>query len=637
LSNLDVSISDTSLRRRLLVGSISLAIAVSIIFIVVAYRLASDLAESTEVKEFNKQFQWVFGELEGLYSEIEDPDKLLTAVLNAPFYQSLESDLVAVEILVNNKLQYQIRNMVDTTQIIEELGMLNFPINANGAMDANDQHLVWQFQRSSDNAFSLLVVRKISGLEEALDYIANRLSITAFLTFWLAIWAALVMSALITKRFEENNEKLAYLAMHDSLTGLKNRTYLVEFFNSQHAERKNTELSTDVNSAALLMIDLNKFKDVNDTFGHTTGDQLIQVIALRLKKAITKKDVLVRYGGDEFVILLNLDDSRDVIPLVSAILICCGQPVPLANTQFEVGASIGVAYYPQDGEILDTLFKHADIAMYQAKKLRTGFEFYQKQLPDFSERQVLLRGQLSQALESQQFILVYQPKVSLPDGKLIGLEALARWQHPVEGLLSPAEFIDLIEQSGTIHSFSRFVITEAIRQASEWMAAGKSIPISINLSAYNLTDVELVPFFKQQLDHYQVPAHLLEVELTESASMADIKITQNAFAQLHSLGIKLSIDDFGTGMSSFAYLRELDMDFVKIDRSFVATMLDDRRNELLIKGLISMCHSLEKNVIAEGIETEAQAQKLFELGCRIGQGYFFGKPSFVSDITPRIS
>jgi predicted signal transduction protein with EAL and GGDEF domain len=302
LSNLDASISDTSLRRRLIVGSISLAVAVSIIFIVVVYRLASDLAESTEVKEFNKQFQWFFDELEGLYSKIEDPDKLLTAVLNNSFYQRIESDLVAVEVLSNNKLRHQIRNTVDITQITDELGILNFSINANGIMDAKDQHLVWQYQRSSDNTFSLLVVRKINGLEDALDYIANRLLITAFLTFWLAIWAALVMSALITKRFEENNEKLVYLAMHDSLTGLKNRTYLVEFFNSQHAERKNTDISTEENSAALLMIDLNKFKDVNDTFGHTTGDQLIKVIALRLKEGITKKDILVRYGGDEFVI-----------------------------------------------------------------------------------------------------------------------------------------------------------------------------------------------------------------------------------------------------------------------------------------------------------------------------------------------
>lgn len=631
MSNISTSISDTSLRRRLLIGSISLAIAVSIIFIVVAYRLASDLAESTEVKEFNKQFNWFFTELEELYNEIEDPEKLLSAVLNNRVYQSLESDLVAVEVLSNNRLKNKIRNIVDVTHVVDELRGMGFPLKADGALEVDGLHLFWQFQRSPENTFSLLIVRKISSLDDALDYIANRLSITAFLTFWLAIWAALVMSALITKRFEESNQKLAFLAMHDPLTELYNRTYLLEFFDIE--KLKLQRRTTELNSAALLMIDLNKFKDVNDTFGHSTGDELIKVIALRLQAVTNEKDVLVRYGGDEFVIWLNLEDSRDVMPLVSNILSCCGRPVPLANTQFEVGASVGIAYYPQDGDNLDTLFKYADIAMYQAKKLRTGFEFYQKQLPNFSERQVLLRGQLSRALELNQFILVYQPKVSLPEGQLVGVEALARWQHPVEGLLSPAEFIDLIEQSGTIHSFSRFVISEAIRQASIWLMEDKPIPISINLSAYNLADAELVPYFKKQLAQYKVPADLLEVELTESASMIDIKVTQKAFVELHGLGIKLSIDDFGTGMSSFAYLRELDMDFVKIDRSFVSAMLNDRRNELVVKGLISMCHSLEKNVIAEGIETAEQAQKLYELGCRIGQGYFFGKPSFASDIS----
>lgn len=633
MSNLSSSISDTSLRRRLILGSISLAIAVSIIFIVVAYRLASDLAETTEVKAFNKQFQWFYLELEPLYQNIEQPEELLSAIVKNNVYQNIKSELVAVEVLSNKKLQNKIHNTADIRPILNQLNDLEFPPTANGSIDLDGRRVFWQYQRSPVSQFSLLVVRQIRSLDDALDFIANRLTITAFLTFWLAIWAALVMSALITKRFEENNQKLAYLATRDSLTGLFNRTYLLEFFT---IEKLNIDDGADEQcSAAIMIIDLNKFKDVNDAFGHSVGDELIKVIASRLVQVISEKDILARYGSDEFVVWLNLDKARDVMPLASTILNCCGKAVQLADNQFEVGASIGIAYYPQDGTNLDTLLKHADIAMYQAKKLRTGFEFYQKQLPVFSERQVLLRGQLSQALEANQFVLVYQPKVSLPSGELIGVEALARWQHPVEGLLSPGEFIDLIEQSEAIHSFSRFVIHQAIKQASQWLKEGKSIPISINLSAYNLADLELLPFFEKQLSDHQVPAALLEVELTESASMIDINVTQKAFMALRALGIKLSIDDFGTGMSSFAYLRELDMDYVKIDRSFVATMLNDRRNELVVKGLISMCHSLEKKVIAEGIESAEQAQKLYELGCRIGQGYFFGKPCFAQDISQR--
>ena len=623
--NLDPSLSDNSLRRRLIIGSLSLAIAVSIIFIVVAYRLTSDLAESIEVKAFNKQFNWFFSELEVLNSDLDKPDSLFSAVQKNRVYQNLESDFVKFELLSNDQ-SLSIRDTLDTTEITQVIRNLGFPLQADGATEIDNQRVFWQFQRNSSGSFSLLIVRKISSLDETLDYIANRLSITAFLTFWLAIWAALAMSAIITKRFEANNQKLAYLAMHDPLTGLKNRTYLTEYFATQ------IDHQSSVQRGALLMINLNNFKAVNDAFGHATGDELLSELASRLKVTLVEKHLLVRFSGDVFVIWLNTDDPQIIMPLVSEILACCGGQVQIANKQFEVGASIGIACYPSDGTDLDTLLKHADIAMFQAKKFRIGAEFYQKQLPEFSERQVLLRGQLSRAVELKQFILVYQPKVSLPDGKLIGAEALARWQHPEEGLLSPDSFIELVEQGGIIHSFSRLVINEAVRQVSVWLATGKTIPVSINLSVYNLADIDLVPFIKEQLEQFKVPAHLLEVELTESATMVDITVTKKAFTDLRNLGVKLSIDDFGTGISSFAYLRELDVDFVKIDRSFVASMMDDKRNELVVQGLISMCHSMGKIVIAEGIETEQQAHKLHELGCGIAQGYYFAKPCFAEDM-----
>lgn len=632
MSNLHSAVSDISLRRRLIIGSISLAIAVSIIFIVVAYRLASDLAESTEVKQINKQFSWLFDEFEASLQNNQTPTQLIDALKSTRSYKSIESDIVAVDVLFQQQ-KFSENNIINQSTILDELRELDFPESANGAFFLNDQRLFWQFQQSAEDTFSLVVVYKISSLDAALGYVAKRLSITAFLTFWLAIWAALTMSAVITKRFEDNRQKLAFLAMHDSLSGLKNRTYLHDFFDNEIKHKLSIASNENGPFGALLIIDLNKFKDVNDTFGHAVGDELLKVISSRLQALIDNKDLLVRYGGDEFVIWFRMEVSRDVSLLVSKILDCCSLPVPLADLQFEVGASIGIAYCPQDGNKLDTLCKNADIALYQAKKMRNGFAFYQKQLPHFSQRQVLLRGQLSQALELEQFVLVYQPKVSLPDGKVVGLEALARWQHPLDGLLSPAVFIDLIEQSDAVHSFSRFVITEAIRQGKQWLDLSIYLPISINLSAYNLADTELVPYLREQLAFYQFPAHLLEVELTESASMIDVAVTQEAFAELHSLGVSISIDDFGTGMSSFAYLRELDMDYVKIDRSFVASMMLDRRNELVVKGIISMCHDLDRKVIAEGIETQEQAQKLYELGCRFGQGYFFGRPASAIDIT----
>ena len=631
-AKLESSISDTSLRRRLIIGSLSLAVAVSIIFIIVAYRLTSDLAYSIEVKTLKDQFERVFNDIEGLSQDQKTAEGLVSAIQRNPFYQLLEPEVVAFE-LQSSGHSVLIKNAIDIRLVREQMSQQSRQTYLDGTIELDGQNLFWQFKSNQDHSLSLLMVSKTISLDESLDYIVNRLSITSFLTFWLAVWAALTMSSIITKRFEDNNQKLAFLAMHDPLTGLKNRTYLNEYFSAYLTQTDSKGHAPQILSGSLLMIDLNKFKDVNDAFGHAVGDEFLKKLAAQLQDVVGEEHQLVRYGGDEFVVWLDSDDLQIVMPIVDEILKCCGRQIEVAGMLFDIGASVGIVRYPEDGVELDTLLKHADIAMYQAKKLRKGAEFYRKQLPEFSERQVVLRGQLSQAIALKQFVLLYQPKVSLPDGKLLGVEALARWQHPEDGMLSPDAFIELIEQGGIIHSFSRLVIQQAVQQISVWMKAGQRIPVSINLSAYNLTDKELVGFIKQTLRQFKVPAELLEVELTESASMLDFDITQQAFRELHALGIKLAIDDFGTGMSSFAYLRELEVDFVKVDRSFVASMLDDRRNELVVKGLISMCHSLEKTVIAEGIETQQQAQKLFELGCTIGQGYYFAKPCFAKDIS----
>jgi EAL domain-containing protein (putative c-di-GMP-specific phosphodiesterase class I) len=344
-----------------------------------------------------------------------------------------------------------------------------------------------------------------------------------------------------------------------------------------------------------------------------------------------------RYTGDEFVVWIPGAGKETVLALSEQILASCRQAIPLVDNQFEVGASIGIALYPQHGADIDSLLKHADIAIYQAKRLRLSVQMYQADKQDITELQVRLRGQLNSALTREEFTLLYQPKVSLPDGKVFAAEALVRWQHPTEGLLAPALFIELIEQCGIIHGFTRFVIEEALKQISCWLERGISLCVSVNLSPYNLADDKLVTFIQTKLQLHNVPAELLELELTESATMVDIKTTIATFARLRALGVKLSIDDFGTGMSSFSYIKQLDVDYVKIDRSFIANVLEDRRDKLIVQGLITMCHSLNKTVIAEGVETAQQAACLHELGCLYAQGYYFGRPMKADELFKKIN
>ena len=275
--------------------------------------------------------------------------------------------------------------------------------------------------------------------------------------------------------------------------------------------------------------------------------------------------------------------------------------------------------------------------MYHAKELRLGYQLFDQTLNSKSALWVSLRGQLNNALQQNQFVLFYQPKVSLPQGTIVGVEALVRWEHPEKGLLAPGVFIDIIEQSTVIHEFTRYVLKQAIIQCRLWLNQGVRISVAVNLSPYNLRDDEFIPYLKEQLSCHQVPAELIEIELTESGTMLDLNVAQRVFPELRAVGVKLSIDDFGTGMSSLAYVKKLDVNFIKIDRSFITNITTDYRDVAVIKSMLLLCANLNKEVIAEGIETSEQAEILHELGCKFAQGYYFGKPMHPLVITPLLT
>ena len=371
--------------------------------------------------------------------------------------------------------------------------------------------------------------------------------------------------------------------------------------------------------------------------GHLVGDELLKAISRRLCNLREKNSQVIRYGGDEFVVWCDDLNENDAISLAEDIVLLCRQPINVNNYVFETSVSVGVAYYPASGQKLEDLLKNADIAMYRAKKHRLGFQVFQQELFTRTEFRINLRGQLNAALEKHQFVLHYQPKVQLPENNIVGVEALVRWLHPKEGMLMPNMFIDIIEQSMFVHEFTRHVLLQAIIQCREWLNNGIELPIAVNISPYNLMDPELVGYLCDLLKHYKVPAALIEIELTENASMVNIDKTREVFLQLKKLGVKLSIDDFGTGMSSLAYIKHLDVDYIKIDRSFIIDVVTDSRDEAVISGLLVLCQKLNKLTIVEGVETIEQANKLASLGCTLAQGYLYSKPLSAEGIVSLLS
>lgn len=628
---------DTDLRRHLLFGSIGLVIVVLIVFINVTQHLASDLGEAIES--------------EHIQSRVKNAQVLIKNIINLSNIKAFENNQIPQEYFPLNSyfieedvvsLKFWLKGemfTVNNDSAFDNVSEINNAMLAktpnHGFIELNEKRFFWVYQYIKEDGYEILFVREVFALDKAINYMKTRLSISAFLTFWLAVWAALIISALITKRFVKGNIRLNYLANHDMLTQLHNRTYLHEVVNNfiQKQEANVIKRNSKINNASILLIDLNKFKEVNDTMGHHVGDRLLKSLADRLSKLVNDSTYVFRYGGDEFIIWQEGTESATAEMLAENIIKICRQPMLIHGSKFEMSASVGIASYPQDAKTLNNLLKNADIAMYRAKRLRLGYQSYQKSLDLRSSLRVNLSGQLNHALTDGQFVLYYQPKVHLANGEIFGVEALVRWQHPTEGLLAPGMFINLIEQSDFVHEFTRYVFKKAIKQCKEWLDQNITLSVAVNISPYNLMDPDLIPFLQKLLAHYQVPAALIEVELTESSTMVAVETTEKVFKQLKELGVMLSIDDFGTGMSSLAYIKQLKVDYIKIDRSFVININTDIKDEAIIMSILLLCQKLNREVIIEGVETNEQREKLIALGCKFAQGYYFYKPMPAEQLT----
>jgi diguanylate cyclase (GGDEF)-like protein len=427
---------------------------------------------------------------------------------------------------------------------------------------------------------------------------------------------------LMLRGIATREREILRLAYEDTLTGLPNRAMFRDRLEELVAAARNEQ-----QRFAVLLAGMDRFKAINDTLGHPVGDQALREVALRVRAVLRDSDVVARLGGDEFAVLLATDDDERIPIVARKILTALEAPLVIEGQSMDIAASIGIAQYPEHGADANDLLRAADVAMYVAKRESAGFSFYDPASDERRQEHLTLLGELRRAVEADELVLHYQPKISLNGTPVRAAEALVRWNHPTRGFISPSEFIPFAEQTGAISAITRWVVDHAIAQCGAWHRAGLGVRVSVNVSARDLRDGEtLVRIVGAALAVDEVPPALLSLEITESGLMDDPRNAQATLRRLQALGVVISIDDYGTGYSSLAYIKQLAVNELKIDRTFVHGMEADRNNAAIVRSTIELGHNLGLAVVAEGVETAHELAELKRFGCDMAQGHHIAKP-----------
>ena len=421
---------------------------------------------------------------------------------------------------------------------------------------------------------------------------------------------------------ERARSAIRWQAYHDALTSLPNRS----LFQDQLAQTL-AIAARHGHGAAVLFLDLDRFKQVNDTLGHAAGDRLLQGVARRLAGCLHIGDTLARMGGDEFTVILpNITHPEDALKVARKLLATLEVPLMVDGHDLFVSGSIGASIFPEDGQDAETLLRHADAAMYRSKAQGTGCQLYAMEMDAAALERMTLESQLRQAVTRQEFTLYYQPQFEMSTGRIVGVEALIRWRHPTLGLVPPIRFIPLAEETGLILPLGKWILEEATRRAAAWRQAGHDLRIAVNLSARQFEQPDLANSVSLVLQESRLPADALELEMTESVLMTRGESVQRTLHSLKALGVRIAVDDFGTGYSSLAYLRHFPVDVLKIDRAFVRGLGCEEVDTAIVRAVVDLAHAVDLTVVAEGVETEEQRWILKRLGCDLTQGYLFSQP-----------
>ena len=509
----------------------------------------------------------------------------------------------------------------EISEITAELKHAYADKSKHGLVNINDHAYYWAVSQLPVKGYQLVMLEPAADEEKKIaSTLRFRLLSAGLIILWIAVWISLLLTSKISKQLNEKNEQLKHMALHDNLTGLSNRSLL-----SDRLEQLLLQSQRNERPFALLLIDLDRFKEINDTLGHQFGDKLLKKVSRRLLKSIREEDSVARLGGDEFAILLPQTGRAGAELIAKRIIHAMEEPFIINDVSTESRASIGIALYPEHGGNTDSLMQYADVAMYQAKRSRSGYAIYDPQQNTHSVRRLQLMNDLREAIEQNQVSIHYQPVLHADNRQVFCVEALARWVHPELGNISPDEFIPMAEQMGIIHRLSLQVLKQAMSDCDRWKKQGYQLAVSVNISTYCLQDLSLVEKIKNILEYYNFNAAGLQLEITESALMSDLSRAGKILEQLKRTGLKLAIDDFGTGFSSLSYLKKLPVDAIKIDKSFILDMCNSNSDNAIVKSIIEMGHNLDYRVIAEGVEDERTLEQLLLMRIDALQGFFFSK------------
>jgi diguanylate cyclase (GGDEF)-like protein len=460
---------------------------------------------------------------------------------------------------------------------------------------------------------------------------ATFLPIAVALGLALAVLYAALLPVLraVVRRLERQLAEIEHRGLHDALTGLPNRA-LFRWSVARALER------VAGGQAAVLVMDLDRFSEINDSLGHGSGDLVLQQAGRRLRDAVPADCLVARLDGDEFAVLAVGQAAANAPSFAQRLREELAGPFEVGDLQIETGVAVGIALHPAHGADADTLLQRADVAMYLAKRLRTGIEIYATDRDDHSPERLRLVGELRRAIETGQIRVDFQPEAALKDGRVRSAEALVRWEHPALGVLSPDVFVPLAEHTGLIRPLTRYVLDEALRELATWRAQGLELAVAVNVTARDLLDLDFPNEVRASLERFGVEPEWLELEITENTVLTDPAKAHEVLVGLDALGVRLAIDDFGSGNSPLRYLRGLPVDVLKIDRAFVTSMETNEKDAAIVRSAIELGHNLGLEVVAEGVESEGTWRDLETLGCDTAQGYFLGRPVRGSELAARL-
>ncbi len=509
----------------------------------------------------------------------------------------------------------------DLSVIAQHLNKAYNDSDKHGLIDLQGEQYYWAVSSLPNKNYQLVMLEPAHSEElEIASALKFRLISSGFVILWIAVWVSLVLSTKISRELDKKSDQLKYMALHDNLTGLPNRTLL-----SDRMEQVLLQAARNKQPFALFLLDLDRFKEVNDTLGHHFGDELLKMVSTRLSASIRENDSIARLGGDEFAVLLPQTDADGATLCANRILQSMEDHYLINDVSTESKASIGIALYPEHGDNAQTLMQFADVAMYQAKKSQSGYAIYDPAQNTNSIRRLRLMNDLRAAIEKREVVAYYQPIIDHIEHKISSLEALARWQHAELGDIPPDEFIPMAEQMGIIRPLTIQILEQALKFKYRLKQQGCNINLNVNLSVYCLQDFSLPDEIIEMLNHYEFEADSIELEITESALMLDLNRAGKTLNKLNKAGIHLAIDDFGTGFSSLNYLKSLPVNTLKIDKSFIFEMEISAKDKAVVKTIVELGHNLGCKVVAEGVENQAALDNLTSLNVDAVQGFFFSQ------------